>query len=235
MMLSALHGFLGRPEDFDGLGVTLNAIDYLKTRELSSGHDFKSWAENFNKFIQAQNRTEAKHVLIGYSLGGRLALHAIQQNPQLWSGLVLISTNPGIPPWERVSRLASDQVWAEKFETMIFEKVLAQWNAQPVFQGSQNEPIRKESDYNRHLLAKCLTQWSIGIQEDFHPFLQTTRVPVLYLSGEKDLKYTAIGQNIKKANSQIQTFSVAQSGHRVLFDQPQVLGTIINQFVSQLD
>lgn len=234
MIISALHGFLGRPQDFDGLGLQLNCIDYLKTRELSPTHDFKIWGGNLNQFVQAQNRTETKRLLVGYSLGGRLALHAVRQNPQFWSGLVLISTNPGIPLKERASRLASDQLWAQKFETMNFSKVLEQWNAQPIFQGGHNEPIRQESDYNRRLLAGCLTQWSIGLQDDFHEFLRTTNVPVAYISGEKDLKYIDIGQRLKKANSQIQTFPVADSGHRVLFDQPQILGSLISQFAGPL-
>ena len=238
MIISALHGFLGRPEDFDAfagqlkpLGGSFGAVDYLKVRELSPENDFKSWGANFNHYVQTQNPSAKKRVLVGYSLGGRLALHAVQNNPALWSGLVLISANPGIPIWERAERLARDQDWAKEFETKNFGKILQEWNAQPIFQGSVSESVRKESDYNRHILAKCLTQWSVGHQEDFREFLKTTAVPVMYISGARDVKYVSIGENLKKTNSRIQVSSIANAGHRVLFDQPQILGELINKFV----
>lgn len=234
MTITALHGFLGRPRDFDGLGLSLMAVDYFRIRELSPVHDLKTWAVNFNQFVQTEERTENKRILIGYSLGGRLALHAVQQNPKLWAGLILISVNPGIPLWEKAARLASDEKWAHKFETGNFENVLEKWNAQQVFQGGGAEPTRKESDHNRHLLAQCLTQWSVGRQDDFREFLKTTKMPVAYISGDRDLKYAGIGESLHRANPAVQIVSVANSGHRVLFDQPPALAAVIRDFISKV-
>src|ERR1700733_9757644 len=97
----ALHGFLGKPEDWGGLnqGVLdggLEAVD-LYDFSLSS---LEEWAEQFNRYVQ-DDSARCNRCLIGYSLGGRLALHSLLQNPFLWDAAILISTHCGLESEEK--------------------------------------------------------------------------------------------------------------------------------------
>ena len=95
----ALHGNVGLPEDVNGL---LRAAGGLS----ASPHLWRTLADHrqaaslcgFAEFLNeiAAPDVPGPRVLIGYSLGGRLALHALTQQPQLWDAAVLISPHPGL-------------------------------------------------------------------------------------------------------------------------------------------
>ncbi len=241
MTIWALHGFLGQPSDFDSVkkiclnenpDLRWNSVDYMHLRELSpTAVALKDWGDHFNRWVETQSALE--NVIVGYSQGGRLALHAIKQNPNLWKSAVLISTNPGISEGEKPLRLRNDQEWAQKFLNENFEKTVQKWNQQAVFQGSQKEPERLENQYNRRQLADCLVEWSVAKQENFESFLGNPTVPILYVSGKSDSKYEAIGKKLSAQNRKIQHGSVMQSGHRVIFDQPGDLAQRILEFIEE--
>lgn len=98
-----LHGFLGRPSDWDRIqaklpvaeGLRFFNLDYFKNPLLDPKNSLSSWADHFINWIETQSGLHDRNILVGYSLGGRLALHALEKKPGLWHRLVLISTNPG--------------------------------------------------------------------------------------------------------------------------------------------
>lgn len=244
MNIYFLHGFLGLPSDFErtmhflevpGENSNILSVDYLKFRETSSQVSLSDWGGQFNRWIQSyekgQTNKNPKRILVGYSQGGRLALQAVHASPQFWQGLILISANPGIPSGERPARLKRDQVWGERFLQENFDKTVEKWNAQPVFQGSMAEPQRQESNYNRNLLAGCLTQWSLGHQQDFKSVIKDWQIPMLYMAGEKDSKYVQIGQELKKAQPSVKLSVIPQAGHRVILDAPDALAHEISNFI----
>ncbi len=236
----ALHGFLGRPDDFNQVAdETWECVDYLKSRELSSNQSLENWGRQFNQFIQKKNLDSSyenvSNILVGYSQGGRLALHALQNQPGQWKAAIMISANPGVAEIDRSVRIQNDQFWAELFMKEPFDVVIKKWNQQSVFSGSQQEPTRIESDYNRQQLKDCLVNWSVGSQQDFRSFLKTTEIPILYISGALDKKYCEIGAELAKLDRKIKFVSVEASGHRVLFDQPQVLKGLIQDWLIQFN
>src|SRR5688500_7213032 len=102
--LVALHGFLGHPRDWDEFRKALKELSPqtdFQTIELpfkSGGRIPKSmgsWAKKFNQ-AQKSNHVE-RNILLGYSLGGRLALQAAIDKPGLWDEVVLVSSHPGLP------------------------------------------------------------------------------------------------------------------------------------------
>jgi 2-succinyl-6-hydroxy-2,4-cyclohexadiene-1-carboxylate synthase len=59
-------------------------------------------------------------------MGGRLAMHALLESPELWSAAILVSANPGLPAADhpgRAQRMASDESWARRFESDPWEQV----------------------------------------------------------------------------------------------------------------
>ena len=102
-----LHGFLGVPSDWNGVveclkfefedsevKPTYHVLDYFNQPKLSPRNSFENVAGEFVNVIESIT-TSSRRVLVGYSLGGRLALHIFEKNPGLFERLVCVSTNPG--------------------------------------------------------------------------------------------------------------------------------------------
>ena len=193
-MLYSLHGFLGRPDDFPGRGVDLFAEPILP---------FWKWAENFNKNILK------KSTLLGYSMGGRLALHALIQNPALWESATIISAFPG-----QAETLSYDPYWENRFLNDPWDDLMRDWNAQPVF---KHDPpvIRCESDYSRKKLAQALKTWSHANQEDLRSRIEALPMPIHWIVGEKDIKYTALASQLKFVHQDSRLTILKDTGHRI--------------------
>lgn len=235
-----LHGFLGRPTDWSSIremlpsggGVYTYTPDYTNEPELGPQHDFQAWAENFIRWTERVVGTHHRNILVGYSLGGRLALHALEKNPQVWSKVVLLSTNPGLEDGfhnhielseERKKRWLTDSNWADEFAKANWETVLRNWNSQPVFGGGTSEPRRVETDYSREILGLILTQWSLAQQRNLRDVLAQNLTKIHWLVGEADEKFMGLTQNLKKQFAELRVDVIPKAGHRILFDNPQKL------------
>lgn len=240
MNLIFLHGFLGRPSDWaavkaalpSGLGMHMYTPDYAKEPELGPQYSFDTWAENFTKWIERVVGLNHHNILIGYSLGGRLALHALHARPDLWKKVVLISTNPGVNDdlhedlgrsEVRQKRWLSDSYWADEFAKAPWETVIKNWNAQPVFKGGKAEPTRLETDYSRENLSLILTQWSLAQQRNMREVLRKHVHKVQWLVGETDEKFLALAQDLKSQIHDLEVHTIPGASHRVPFDSPKIL------------
>ncbi|MCB1093472.1 MAG: hypothetical protein KDL87_18185, partial [Verrucomicrobiae bacterium] len=86
-MIHALHGNLGQPSDWDRLGLAdLSAADLWEWQERVPGIGLNSFG---GAYSQSVGRWDSTSVVMGYSLGGRLALHALLARPELWKGAVV--------------------------------------------------------------------------------------------------------------------------------------------------
>src|SRR6185295_6190451 len=73
-------------------------------------------------------------VLVGYSLGGRLALRAAIRSPSSFSAVVLVGATAGIEDGPmRVQRAEADEKLASWMEAMPIEDVVSLWERQPLF------------------------------------------------------------------------------------------------------
>lgn len=196
MKIYALHGFLGRPADWQSVLPEAVHVDLFKPPIKS----FEVWAAEFN------SQVEPGSLLVGYSLGGRLALHALAQNPALWKGGVIVSANPGLDVEEREARLKHDLSWAKKFLNDPWEKLMAEWNSQPVFAGRPPVFERREEEFDRGVLAMVLEKWSLGRQEKVVP-----AVPLLWITGE-----------------------TAGTGHRVPWEAKSLFQQQVKQFIGEI-
>src|SRR5919202_3743111 len=95
--------------------------------------EFETWTfdERLAEIREAAARGAA---LVGYSMGGRLALHAVAREPERYSALVLVGASAGIEdPAEQRARSAADEELAAWIERRPIAEVVARWEAQPVF------------------------------------------------------------------------------------------------------
>jgi 2-succinyl-6-hydroxy-2,4-cyclohexadiene-1-carboxylate synthase len=107
-------------------------------------------------------------VLIGYSMGARMALHAAIQHPYAMTGLVLVSGTPGIEDdSERAARVQADEELASRIESIGTPAFLQEWIRQPLFAKSKfsNEEIQDRSRNTPASLATSLRKCGTGQQE----------------------------------------------------------------------
>lgn len=225
-----IPGFLGKPEDWDfmdGQEYVSHKVDIHCISEPSEGFI------NFSRKINRIPDREQNNILLGYSLGGRLALHAFRDDPQIWSAAIFVSTHLGLKTEEeRQARLSNDYGWARRFIVEDWQSLLPAWNAQPVFNGSIT-PVRSEHRYNRGLLADSLRYWSLGEQEEMFSFISKIHVPILWIAGGKDSKFTQMAWNLHLKHEGSQVVIVPEAGHRLPWQVPEKFKGIVKGWLEK--
>lgn len=246
-----LHGFLGRPQDWSAVQacftrqekILFKVPDYFRIDKLSPTQPFEQWAQNFNKWVEQEVGLHRKNVLVGYSLGARLAMHALRHNSSLWSKVMLISGNPGFDDEhesftesseERKQRWISDSYWAEEFLTGAWDTVIRNWNAQPVFGGGRSEPTREEKNYSRDLLSLALTQWSLAQQKNMRSILEENIDKIYWIVGALDERYAELSRRLKERMGKLKVDIIPEASHRVLFDKPQDVADRIHHLLIEM-
>lgn len=227
----ALHGFLGRPRDFQfcaGDYSSFHALDYLANPVLSPNQStLSTWGSQFWKSFPLATPVD----FLGYSLGGRLALSAVQARPEKVDRLALLAAQFYFPEDEKSARKIWDEKWAQRFlGEEDFVTIIRDWNSLPIFSGSQAEPDRKDSDYDRRTLVEILRSWSPAMQDDYTEFLRQRKKPTLFLYGEFDQRYKKLSQRL--AGSPVTVLEIPNAGHRLWCDQPAKVRKILKEFLS---
>ena len=224
-MIYNLHGNLGSASDWDGFPG--EAVDLWAKSDLP----YWEWALDFCADVKAKK--EESNFLVGYSLGGRLALHALIAEPELWDGAVIIGAHPGLCCVEdRTARRSSDAVWAGWARRWEWEAFLEKWNAQGVLRDGKPSENQFELGARRKEIARGFENWSLGAQDDLRERLKNVTARVLWITGELDAKFSVLGTEMAEKMPNCELVVVEDSGHRVIFDQPKLLRDIIQGFTT---
>ena len=233
--LWCLHGNLQLPSAWQFLEGQLGDDIKLELINLweSQADGFWPWAESFCEKVNSSE--SSRNVLLAYSMGGRLALHAILKQPDLWQSAIIIAADTGLSSMkDRKKRLAWDQAWGERFLKDDWHTVLNDWDAQGVFASRSNTPARNEADFSKKAIARFFDVFSKGRQDDLlEPLSALVKPPVLFLSGEEDLKFTAVGSSLTKTCSNIQHRIISNAAHRVPWENQQAFLKSLKQFLAQ--
>lgn len=202
-----LHGFLGRGADWDFLR---DAGLEIRAPSLFAGDSLDA--------IQPS----ADDVVVGYSMGARLVLHLMQTRRVAKAVLVSAGVAPHEPGREEL-----DETWARRFESEAWGSVIEAWNSQAVFGGRKNPLTRNESDFDRHVLATALRQWSSAVLK---MNLRDINIPTLWMAGEQDAKYSeAATRAAERAHGEL--WICPGAGHRVPWEQPERFIARLREFV----
>ncbi|HUP60366.1 MAG TPA: alpha/beta fold hydrolase [Thermoanaerobaculia bacterium] len=152
-----------------------------------------------------------RDVLLGYSMGGRLALQLLER--ERFAKAIIISAALNAPDEQRRQR---DEEWARRFESEDWTTLMRDWNAQPVFGG--HPIIRREEDYDRAKLARQLRENSPAVLPP--PRLEAIDTPILWIAGERDAKYVDIAKVAVARLPRAELWICPEAGHRVPWEQP---------------
>lgn len=230
----AIPGFLGLPKDWEILfkqnsATNINAVDIF-THFVRK--NLWEWAEWFNGMTA---HIKIPKVLIGYSLGGRLAMHALLQNPDHWQAAMIISAHPGLKtPDEKKERLLLDNQWAQRFDVEPWESLMKDWNSRSIFQNDPFSFERQETDYSRSTLSHALNQWSLGRQDDLQSAIEAIDLPILWMTGSADVVYSSLANRMQLKHPFSKIVNVPESGHRVPWQQPEIFHKHFNQFLKKV-
>ena len=182
--------------------------------------------------VTLQQQGIERYWLVGYSLGGRIAMyHACHGDAQGLQGIVIEGGNPGLDCASlRAERCENDAVWANRFRTDPIENVLADWYRQPVFSdlnAVQREALIAARSANQGAaVADMLQATSLGQQPWLVPQLQRLALPVRVLCGADDHRFQALARD---AGLPVRTIPLA--GHNAHLANPAEFAAALHEFL----
>ncbi|MEA3019715.1 MAG: 2-succinyl-6-hydroxy-2,4-cyclohexadiene-carboxylate synthase [Actinomycetota bacterium] len=175
---------------------------------------------------------------VGYSMGGRLCLHAALAAPDAVRGLVLISATGGIDDdAERDARRAADDALADRVEHIGVAAFLDEWLAQPLFAGLTAETSgRAERLENTAAgLASSLRHAGAGTQAPLWDRLGELTMPVLVIAGADDAKFVALAARFVAALPRAELAVIDGAGHTVHLEQPDAFLAVLDRWLRDHD
>lgn len=242
-MIHALHGTVGSFKDWSFLeralepsGRTLITHDLWRYCQ-NDGVGLWQFASLFNQSVATESKDEPQD-LIAYSMGGRLALHALLENQSLWRSAVIVSAHTGLEASKRSERLKSDQRWAELAadEDSSWLTFLKKWNSQGVLRSTPQSPELEWHDREllapqRSEVATSFRNWSLGRQDDLLARLPEVHTPVLWVVGERDQKFRALAEDAAAALPNAELLIIPDAGHRVPWEAPDAFHSAVLQWL----
>ena len=242
-----LHGFTGSSHSWgpivvDGLASAVGApvlVD-LPGHGRHAG-DVGPWRFTFEAVeagIDALARGEPAD-LVGYSMGGRLALAYAVRNPRRVRRLVLESASPGLETEEeRAARRAHDEDLANFLQTEGIEAFVERWEALELFESQRSLPpaVRASHRARRLLnhprsLAACLRGLGTGVLPSYWGSLERLRVPVLILVGALDRKFATFGARMAALLPDARVVEIAGAGHAIHLERPDAWLEAVTAFL----
>lgn len=177
--------------------------------------------------------------LLGYSMGGRLALYFAAHYPYLVQSLILESASPGLADDEaRQERIHSDGELADAIEAGGMAAFVERWEKLPLFVTQQTLPPTVQSQLHEQRLqnrpqglANSLRGMGTGRQPSLWEQLTTLSVPALLLAGELDQKFKVIAQQMATYLPKATVTIVPEAGHTIHLEQPQAFQEHVLNFL----
>ena len=235
--LLLLHGFLGSSLDFNVLATLLEQKYHLLLVDLP-GHGrshiqspptFEELALCLKQIIT--NLGKEKADLLGYSMGGRIALYTSCTFPKIFPQCTALSATPGLASkTEQKQRLKKDLKLCQHMND--FPRFVKEWYEQPLFNSLRKTSafpsllnIRLQEDPSQLQIA--LRGLSVANQPSLWEELKN--IPSLhYIYGEEDLAYATLATKIKAACPQARFTGIPNTGHALHIEAPEAVANLFD-------
>jgi 2-succinyl-6-hydroxy-2,4-cyclohexadiene-1-carboxylate synthase len=241
----ALHGFTGSPRSFDRVAAALSPQPpaFFAPALLGHGATGASEVVSFEGEVERLARLIAERGaswhLVGYSLGGRVAIGLLARHPALFSGATLIGAQPGLDDEAaRQERREADARWSRLLEEKGIVAFVDEWANLPLFdtqralppdvlQAQREERLGHRPDG----LERSLEVLGLGAMPSYRDALPGITVPTTCIAGQCDEKFTVIARDMCRLMPRSTLEVVADAGHNVVLEQPQAVARAVSRSV----
>ncbi|GAB4423493.1 MAG: 2-succinyl-6-hydroxy-2,4-cyclohexadiene-1-carboxy late synthase [Chloroflexi bacterium OHK40] len=242
--LLLLHGFTGSAAEWEALVPRLAPLREVLAVDLI-GHGRSSAPADPARYriercvadlLALLDRLgHARADVLGYSMGGRVALQLAAHAPARVSRLILESASPGIASdAERAARAAADDALADQIEARGLEWFVDHWAALPLFASQESMlPEARAALRARRLrgsargYANSLRGMGAGRQAPLWARLPELAIPTLLISGELDAKYVAIGAEMAARMPAARHAILPGAGHAAHLERPEAFAQLV--------
>ena len=249
--LVLLHGFTGNAigwgqmlDELAHSGWRVIALDLLGHGQSDAPSDPERYTiehcqEDIIGVLRQLGVHEGEAILLGYSMGGRIALYCAFSG--FFRALILESASPGLADvTERERRNASDRQLAASIEQDGVAAFVEHWEHLPLFATQRNMSREQQAALHAQRLnnrasglANSLRGVGTGVQPALHNHLPNLNIPVLLIAGQLDPKFCTIAQQMAQALPQAQLQIVPSAGHTVHLEQPETFLALVTKFCRQ--
>jgi 2-succinyl-6-hydroxy-2,4-cyclohexadiene-1-carboxylate synthase len=238
-----LHGFMGTGADWTGVARFLQSHFHCLMPDLP-GHEgmpleLGSDPDPFAAYSallwrRLEPLLPPRFALVGYSLGGRLALDLACRHPERIRALVLEGAHPGLSEaGERAQRAAADAAWIRRFESGPWPGALEDWYRQPVFASLSDEQrcafVARRTRHSPGILAQVLRATSLARQPDRWDDLRRLPMPVGFLAGRQDGRFCAMGDRMARTRPALTLVKLDGLGHNCHALAPEAVAGFIHR------
>jgi len=241
------HGFMGSGLDWQEIIEKFSNTFYCIAIDLPghgktevhgpiTDYSMMSFTKTFTIFTKSLGLHST--ALVGYSMGGRLALFLSVYFKNLWSAAVFESATPGLrQEKQRVERRTKDGKLIKKLEKENLDDFLANWYNQPLFETIKNAKsfdsiMKHRLNNDPEELVKSLKMMGVGVQPSLWSACTTINFPILLLAGEFDRKFCNIIRDMKNVNPNFQLKIMENAGHNIHVEQPDAYYQQVYKFLT---
>lgn len=245
-----LHGFTGSTESMRGVVAELCETRTTVCVDLV-GHGCSDAPEDIAAYSMSRCAEQLSCVLdalalerphlLGYSMGGRVALFFCTAYPERARSALLVGASAGlVDPEARHVRVGEDEALADRILAAGLEAFVSEWMAKPIFASQARlgdaylAKSRAERLRNRpHGLALSLRGMGTGAMAPLE--LAGLKVPTCFVAGSEDEKFCAMarayGERLPNSRFEI----VADAGHAAHLENQEAFGRVARRFYADID
>ncbi len=178
--------------------------------------------------------------LVGYSMGGRLALHVAARRPQRILSLLTIGAHAGLDPDGREGRRLGDEALAQRIEKGGVAAFVDYWSSLPMFAGIDRRgpsfvaEVRADRLENHAAgLACSLRGMGAGAMEPVWDDLARVRFPCTFVAGQLDHGYVASARRLTATVLHSRVEVVLRAGHSVHQERPDPFARVLFNHLEQ--
>ena len=195
--------------------------------------EFRTWT--FEQRVEEIRAAGEGRVVVGYSMGGRLALHAATQSG--FAGVATVGASAGIEdPAQRARRRAADEQLAAWIETRPIEEVVERWERNPVFASQPAELVAAQRPgrlaHDPAELATLLRSAGQGALDPIWHELPAIEAPCAALAGALDKPYAAAAQRIAAVVPNGRAILIPDAGHAAHLEAPAAVADALLGFLA---
>ncbi len=242
-----LHGFSGSGADFEPIAQSFLCIAPDLTGHGRSPKPTEPQAYRCAEQFEAIRHTVhaqrlQRPILLGYSMGGRLALQLACARHAAFSALVLIGATPGLRgEAERLARREADETLASDIEKKGIAWFAEHWSQTPIIASQQSimdpwktKMQRRRQENSPHALAMSLRHAGVGVMKPVWDKLHTLHLPTLLITGCDDTKFTAIASEMASLLPHTRHIALDGAGHCAHLENISGFHAALQQFCADL-